>query len=817
MLGRSGQTTPITVYETQYVEAQMRMIAVNDSFICYGIRNGLIRVFSRQSGNVRSLLRGHSESIAALKFLADTDVLLSVDVRGRVTVRKLTLDLTNEDINSQTFVDFEFNIDASATGTPPSACWLPLDARKPGRCEFALSAGTCVVCYECAFIGSAKGTDRLVTISLDAPPAMNGLQVIEFDAPVSCVDSAPEGRKLVAASEGRAYVLVKEDGEDEFECTDTLPWTVETALFASAERVILGNNNNTELVVVDVTQPTPVAVQRVVFTSANDKCFNVSLQHDTASGIVMLSNTRMNTVFALHFRDMFDYVTRFETSQPVLSFDSGKESDAEGDAIKLFCLQTQAIQTLRMPIDACVPPAGLIPSTPKNPSKLSTSSSGLLTPDMFMGAELAGDEDEDDVKEEDGVSGHAKGVASNKTQAPAYDEEDAEEEYDVDDDEEMVSAAASGATTPAAIPIAAAAVDIKQLRAAIRGEMQELLEEIRSERRQAAEERKADMERARKANETAAANLKRDVTNAIATLLQQHGDANAKTIEAGVARAQSVAATSAQTAMKSIVGPAIDSAVRAQMETSVVPRFELACGEMFKQVKATFEKGMADLNTELLAARESAVLSQTQPLVSGLRAATSEVRQAATVLLTDVPNQVAAAMSKVNVVGAPSMGPPPGMATKSAPRSLAQIEQQLDPTVEISKLLQSNQIDKAFNFALSLSKVEVVMWLVNQVSSDRIFAQTPCPLSQGVLLSLVQQLSTNLNTPDAPKKLDWIRDACLAVDPANPALKAHMKPVLSAVHQALMAAANSPAAAPEVRAGTRLCIHVVNSMLTACQ
>lgn len=790
----------------------MRMIAVNDSFICYGIRNGLIRVFSRQSGNVRSLLRGHSDSIAALKFLADTDVLLSVDVRGRVTVRKLTLDLANEAIDSQTLIDFDFNVDASATGTPPSACWLPLDSRKPGRCEFALSAGTCVVCYECAFL-AAKDTE-LVTISLDAPPAMRGLQVIEFDAPVSCVDSAPEGRKLVAASEGRAYVLVKADGEDEFECTDTLPWTVETALFASAERVILGNNNNTELVVVDVTQQTPVAVQRVVFTSANDKCFNVSLQHDTASGIVMLSNTRMNTVFALHFRNVFDYVTRFETSQPVLSFDSGKETDAEGDAIKLFCLQTQAIQTLRMPIDACVPPAGMIPSTPKNTSKMSTSSSGLLTPDMFMGAELAGDEDEDDVKE-DGVSGHAK----SKTQAPAYenDEEEYEEEYDVDDDDEMVSAAASGATTPAAIPIAAAAVDVKQLRAAIRSEMQELLEEIRSERRQAAEERKADMERAKKSNETAAANLKRDVTNAIATLLQQYGESNAKTIEAGVARAQSVAVTSAQTAMKSIVGPAIDSAVRAQMETSVVPRFELACGEMFKQVKSTFERGMSDLNSELLAARESAILSQTQPLVSGLRAATNEVRQAATVLLTDVPNQVAVAMSKASAGVPATMGAPPGMPTKSAPRSLAQIEQQLDPTVEIGKLLQSNQVDKAFNFALSLSNVEVVMWLVNQLSSDRIFAQTPCPLSQGVLLSLVQQLSTNLNTPDAPKKLDWIRDACLAVDPANPAMKAHMKPVLSAVHQALMAAANSPSAAPEVRAGTRLCIHVVNSMLTACQ
>ena len=280
-----AQVSPITVYETKYAEAQTRMIAVNDSFICYGIRNGLIRVFSRKTSNVRSLLRGHSDSISTLKFLANTDVLLSVDFRGRVMVRKLSLlesdmnsledDGANGTITAQTLVDFDFQVDTPEGHWPPSVCWMPLDSRKPGRCEFALSAGTCVVCYEFSLM--MKGDAPALEIDLNAPPAMSGLQVIEFDAPVSCVDSAPVGRKIVAASEGRAYVLVKADGETEFECTDTLPWTVETAVFASADRVILGNENNSELIVVDVTQETPFAVQRVVFKSDNDKLFNVGL------------------------------------------------------------------------------------------------------------------------------------------------------------------------------------------------------------------------------------------------------------------------------------------------------------------------------------------------------------------------------------------------------------------------------------------------------------------------------------------------------------------------------------------------------------
>ena len=74
-------------------------------------------------------------------------------------------------------------------------------------------------------------------------------------------------------------------------------------------------------------------------------------------------------------------------------------------------------------------------------------------------------------------------------------------------------------------------MDMKQIRAIVRDELRELLDEVKAERRQAAEERKADMERVRKANETLAANLKRDVTNAIATLLQQHSKENAKTLK----------------------------------------------------------------------------------------------------------------------------------------------------------------------------------------------------------------------------------------------------------------------------------------------
>ena len=161
---------------------------------------------------------------------------------------------------------------------------------------------------------------------------------------------------------------------------------------------------------------------------------------------------------------------------------------------------------------------------------------------MFGGAELAGDDEEDDEI--------VAGSSEKKLSLPPWQEEVVEEsegESEDEKDEEFESANTSESGTGGVVAQRGVEMmDMKQIRAIVRDELRELLDEVKAERLQAAEERKADMERVRKANETAAANLKRDVTNATVTLLQQHSKENAKTLENGIGRAQSSAATSAQ-------------------------------------------------------------------------------------------------------------------------------------------------------------------------------------------------------------------------------------------------------------------------------
>lgn len=73
-------------------------------------------------------------------------------------------------------------------------------------------------------------------------------------------------------------------------------------------------------------------------------------------------------------------------------------------------------------------------------------------------------------------------------------------------------------------------------------------------------------------------------------------------------------------------------------------------------------------------------------------------------------------------------------------------------------------------------------------------SQEPCPLSQMVLLSLVQQLAAGLESSSPPAgggsaaagkalgtQLAWIREAAMLINPRDPVLSQHFRPVLEQV------------------------------------
>lgn len=102
-----------------------------------------------------------------------------------------------------------------------------------------------------------------------------------------------------------------------------------------------------------------------------------------------------------------------------------------------------------------------------------------------------------------------------------------------------------------------------------------------------------------------------------------------------------------------------------------------------------------------------------------------------------------------------------------------------------------------------------------QMDQVNLFNTVPLPLSQGVLLSLVQQLGCDLGK-DTARKLSWIREAALALNPDDPLLAPHMRPFLEQLYQNLHRQVQLTTI-PGEQATLRLVIHVVHSLLTSCK
>ncbi len=91
------QVTPVTLINTDYALQHYRQCAVSPDYLCYGLKQGHIRVLSRSS-TVRALLKGHAKPVTDLQFAdgaaaaGDGGVLASGGQDGQLFVWQLRLD-----------------------------------------------------------------------------------------------------------------------------------------------------------------------------------------------------------------------------------------------------------------------------------------------------------------------------------------------------------------------------------------------------------------------------------------------------------------------------------------------------------------------------------------------------------------------------------------------------------------------------------------------------------------------------------------------------------------------------------------------------
>nr|GEX89864.1 hypothetical protein [Tanacetum cinerariifolium] len=255
---------------------------------------------------------------------------------------------------------------------------------------------------------------------------------------------------------------------------------------------------------------------------------------------------------------------------------------------------------------------------------------------------------------------------------------------------------------------------------------------------------------------------------------------------------------------------ALQEALRLSMEASVVPAFEMSCKTMFEQVDATFQKGMVEHTN----AAQQKVESTNSPFAFALRDAinsASSMTQTLTSELADGQRKLmalavaGASSNQANpLISQLSNGPTGGFHEK--------FEAPVDPTRELSRLLNEHKYEEAFTAALQRSDLRIVSWLCSQVDLQGILASNPLPLTQGVLLSLLQQLACDIGN-DTTRKLSWMMDVVVAIKPSDGIIAMHVRPIFEQVHSILNNQVNVPTNSVAERSSLRVVIQLVSSTL----
>ncbi|XP_051239095.1 enhancer of mRNA-decapping protein 4 isoform X2 [Dicentrarchus labrax] len=262
----------------------------------------------------------------------------------------------------------------------------------------------------------------------------------------------------------------------------------------------------------------------------------------------------------------------------------------------------------------------------------------------------------------------------------------------------------------------------------------------------------------------------------------------------------------------------IQAAYKDAFQSIVLPVFERGCQSMFQQINDSFKQGTQEYIQQLESHMKNRkqkeqetrdpIIGQLQQMIDSFQNSTdqlatnitanvrAEVQHQVQMIVGNlqesilshvqriVKGEVSLAMKEQQAVVTSSIM----QAMRSAagtPVPTAHLDYQTQQA-NILQLLQQGQLNQAFQQALSATDLNLVLYVCETIDSQQVFGQHPCPLSQPVLLSLIQQLSSNLTTR-SELKISYLEDAVMNLDHGDPLTRDHMSSVLAQVRPKLFA------------------------------
>ncbi|XP_069073687.1 enhancer of mRNA-decapping protein 4 [Pleurodeles waltl] len=281
-------------------------------------------------------------------------------------------------------------------------------------------------------------------------------------------------------------------------------------------------------------------------------------------------------------------------------------------------------------------------------------------------------------------------------------------------------------------------------------------------------------------------------------------------------KSKNITDTIGRAAADALQGP-IQAAYREAFQSIVLPAFEKGCQSMFQQINASFKQGTQEYILQLEAqlkskkAREQEardpLLSQLQHSISTFQSTTDQLTSSITTSVrSEVQHQLHVAVGNMQesilsqvqriIKGEVSqaMKEQQAVVTSSIMQAMRSAAGTPIPSSHIDfpsqqahilQLMQQGHVNQAFQKALTASDLNLVRYVCETVDPQQVLGQQPCPLSQPVLLSLIQQLSADLgNRTDL--KMSYLEEAMMQLDLTDSITRDHMGIVLNQLQQNLL-------------------------------
>ncbi|XP_073432457.1 enhancer of mRNA-decapping protein 4 isoform X2 [Dendrobates tinctorius] len=260
----------------------------------------------------------------------------------------------------------------------------------------------------------------------------------------------------------------------------------------------------------------------------------------------------------------------------------------------------------------------------------------------------------------------------------------------------------------------------------------------------------------------------------------------------------------------------IHTAYREAFQHTILPAFEKGCQSMFQQINSSFKQGtqeyMQQLENHLKTQKANdqqisePLVAQLQQLIDSLQTTTdqlssnlsgnvrTEVQQQLHIAVANMQDSILCQVQRIikeevnhamkeqqAAVTSSIMHAMRSAAGTPIPSSHHDYQSQ---QTQIMQLLQQGQLNQAFQQALTASDLNLILYVCETVDLQQVFGQHPCPLTQPVLLSLIQQLSFDLCTR-TELKLNYLEEAVMHLDHGDSVTRDHMGSIISQVRQKL--------------------------------